>query len=98
VRVAEDGEKVLEAVREQLPDCVLMDVQMPVMNGLEAARAIRGGFAGKNARNVPIVALTAYAMKDDRERFLSAGMNAYLPKPVSMDNLLETIEKILSEA
>jgi CheY-like chemotaxis protein len=96
VRVVENGRQVLEALRETPADCVLMDVQMPVMNGLEAAKAIRRGEAGEAHKNVPIVALTAYAMKNDRERFLAAGMNAHLPKPVSMDVLLATIEKAMS--
>jgi CheY-like chemotaxis protein len=80
----EDGERVLELLREKSFDLVLMDVQMPIMDGVEATKKIRAGEAGTGNAAIPIVALTAYAMSGDRERFLEAGMNAYLPKPVDL--------------
>ncbi|MGE4506185.1 MAG: ATP-binding protein, partial [Desulfovibrionaceae bacterium] len=83
----EDGERVLELLREKSFDLVLMDVQMPIMDGVEATRKIRAGEAGTGNAAIPIVALTAYAMSGDRERFLEAGMNAYLPKPVDLTAL-----------
>ncbi|WP_084435578.1 ATP-binding protein [Desulfomicrobium escambiense] len=88
-----NGEQVLEALRERRFDLVFMDVQMPVMDGVAATRAIRAGAAGERVRNVPIVALTAYAMDGDRAIFLQAGMNDYLSKPVRLKELEAQITK-----
>lgn len=85
----------IEAVRalETLPyDLVLMDVQMPDMDGIEATRVIRSPSSRVHRHEVPIIAMTAYAMKGDRERFLAAGMNDYVSKPVS----IETLTRVLS--
>ena len=70
-----------------------MDVQMPVMDGLETTQAIRAGSAGEEMKSVPIIALTAYAMSGDRERFLQTGMDDYLAKPVSMADLERILVK-----
>ena len=75
-------------------DCVLMDIQMPIMNGLDATRAIRSG-AVPGSENIPIVALTAHAMKGDREQFLEAGMNGYLSKPVEMHDLQRLLRELV---
>ena len=92
----EDGQDVLDAlVREQF-DLVLMDVQMPAMDGLEATRRIRQGQAGKAAQDIPIIAMTAYAMTGDRDRIMEAGMNDYVSKPLDVERLLVTIQHILS--
>jgi CheY-like chemotaxis protein len=77
-------------------DTVLMDIQMPIMGGLEATRAIRSGKAGSRASGIPIIALTACAMTGDRETFLEAGMNEYLPKPVDLDSLRHALARVLS--
>ena len=68
-------------------DLVLMDVQMPVMDGLEATRRIRSGLPGIPA-DIPVIAMTAYAMAGDRERFLAAGMNSYVAKPMDIREML----------
>jgi two-component system sensor histidine kinase/response regulator len=74
-----------------------MDIQMPEMDGLEAAATIRAS-ERKTGRHLPIIALTAHAMKGDRERCLEAGMDGYLAKPIRAKQLMETIEKVLGPA
>lgn len=85
---AEDGEQALEKLREGDFDLVLMDGRMPVMDGLQATRAIRSGACGPSKAGVPIVAITAQALKGDREAFLNAGMDDYVTKPVDLDEVL----------
>ncbi len=92
VRVVANGEEALKAVMEERFDLVFMDIKMPVMDGLEATRRIRA-LADQSAARVPIVAITAYALKDDRERFLASGMTDYLPKPVSAAGILRVMGK-----
>jgi len=90
VVAVDNGQEAIEALRREGFDLVLMDVQMPVLDGLEATAAIRQGeadVAGRTSRDVPIIALTAFAMKGDRERFLDAGMTEYLAKPLDIDKL-----------
>ncbi|MEF3697780.1 PAS domain S-box protein [Desulfolutivibrio sp.] len=84
---AQNGQEALEALTREDFDLILMDVQMPVLDGVDATRRIRTepGFAAM--ADIPIVALTAYAMTGDRETFLAAGMNAYLAKPFEMEDL-----------
>jgi signal transduction histidine kinase len=93
VHVAEDGRQALEALAENDYDLVLMDVQMPEMDGIEATRAIRSGHEGVD-RNIPIIALTAHAMSGDREKFISAGMDDYLAKPLNSDDLSEKLSNL----
>jgi PAS domain S-box-containing protein len=89
----DDGRQALAALSRADFDLVLMDVQMPAMDGVETTQAIRAGSAGEKKRSVPIIALTAYAMSGDRERFLLAGMDDYLAKPVSMADLERVLLK-----
>ena len=95
VSVAENGEQALEILAGENFDCVLMDVQMPVMDGVEATKKIRASHAAY--KDIPIIAMTAYAMRGDREKFLDAGMDDYLSKPVDKDDLFEKIKKNISE-
>ncbi len=95
VEVVGDGQSALEALRQEHFDLVLMDIQMPVMDGVEATKAIRGGQAGKDKQSVPIIAMTAFAMAGDKENFLAAGMNGYLTKPIEIDTLRDTISETM---
>ena len=94
VAVAADGRQAVEAVRRQPFDLVLMDVQMPERDGLEAAAAIRAQEHRTGSPPLPIIAMTAHAMKGDRHRCLAAGMNAYLAKPIDAHKLIELVESV----
>jgi two-component system sensor histidine kinase/response regulator len=95
VVVAATGRETVNAFERERFDVVLMDIQMPDMDGLEAAAAIRA-HERERGGHVPIVALTAHAMKSDRDRCLEAGMDAYLSKPLRPAELFETIAQLLS--
>jgi len=97
VTVANDGAEAVAAVRDGEFDVVLMDVQMPNMSGLEAAAVIRTRERG-SGRHVPIVAMTARAMKGDRERCLEAGMDGYVSKPIQPGHMMEVIARVTSPA
>ena len=94
-RHVHNGRQALDALTQEPFDLVLMDVQMPVMDGVEATRRIRQGEAGDGVKNIPIIAMTSYAMDGDREKFLQAGMNAYVAKPVDIKELLNSIADML---
>ncbi|MBF0142962.1 MAG: PAS domain S-box protein [Magnetococcales bacterium] len=93
VTIANNGVEVLGLLREGVFDCVLMDVQMPVMDGLEAARRIR---LEKGPEELPIIAMTANAMVEDRERCLEAGMNGHIAKPVVVKELYTVLSRWIS--
>ncbi|MGM0425560.1 MAG: ATP-binding protein, partial [Thermodesulfobacteriota bacterium] len=93
VKVAENGQEALELLALHNFDCVLMDIQMPVMDGVEATHKIRSSFA--TFKDIPIIALTAYAMTGDREKLLEQGLDDYLAKPVDKEELLAILEKNL---
>jgi signal transduction histidine kinase/DNA-binding response OmpR family regulator len=97
VRFAHNGEQAIQAAREAPFDLVLMDVHMPVMDGLEATRAIRE-LPDARAATVPIVALTADAYPETRNRCLTAGMNDYLTKPVSPQSLASCIRRLFGSS
>ena len=93
VSVASNGANAVAAVGREPFDIILMDVQMPVMGGFEATAAIREQ-EKKSGTRIPIVAMTAHAMKSDRDRCLEAGMDDYLSKPIEPERLFAMIEKI----
>jgi len=93
VWVVNNGREAMERTRAEEFDLVLMDVQMPEMDGLEATMAIRASEAD-TGKHVPIVAMTAHAMKGDRERCLSSGMDGYLSKPIRIDELKRSISDV----
>ena len=86
---ATDGEQGVELARARNPDLILMDIMMPKMDGIEATRILKADTATKN---IPIIALTSYAMKGDRERTLEAGCDGYIAKPVDIQELLKAVE------
>ena len=90
VRIANNGVEALQAVAEKIPDCVLMDCQMPVMDGYEATRQLRQNPA---LHDLPIIALTANAMASDRQRCLNAGMNDHVAKPVNLSELFAALAR-----
>ncbi len=94
VDLAENGRQALEMLARESYDCVLMDIQMPEMSGLEATQRIREGEV-PSAKGIPIIAMTAHAMKGDRERFLAAGMDGYIAKPVSIREFENVLAAVL---
>ena len=93
VSIAMDGAEGVEKARSEIPNLILMDMSLPVMDGWEATRTLKGEDA---TRAIPVVALTAHAMSTDREKALEAGCDAYETKPVDLPRLLETIEKLIA--
>jgi PAS domain S-box-containing protein len=95
VTIAGNGKDALAALQRETQDLVLMDLQMPEMDGLEAAAAIRQDEIGTN-RHIPIIAMTAHAMSSDRDRCLAAGMDGYISKPIRGRDLLNLIEQTMA--
>ncbi len=96
VIIAENGQQAVESIEKDEFDIVLMDGQMPVMDGFEATREIRKREKKQGTKRIPIIALTAHAMKDDREKFIAVGMDDYITKPVKKEVLYEVVEKHIS--
>jgi two-component system, cell cycle response regulator DivK len=92
VLVAEDGEKGCAAALAERPDIILMDLELPGVDGWEAARRLKGN---PHTRNIPIIALSAHVLTDARERALAAGCDEFDGKPVDFDRLLATIRRLL---
>lgn len=92
--IVENGAEALHALNKHHFHGVFMDIQMPVMNGLEAVQAIRQGKAGREKANIPVIALTAYSMKGDQERFLNQGMDGYISKPVELKQLKAVLQQL----
>ena len=90
---AESGEEALTAVEAQRPDLILMDIQLPVMDGYEATRRIR---SNPDMKAVPVIAMTAYALAGDEAKALAAGCNAYITKPYSPRALLAKVKEYLA--
>ena len=89
---ATDGEEALDIATRERPDLIIMDMQLPKVSGLEVTRRLRQMPAFSH---IPIIALTAYAMKGDKEKFIGAGCDAYLSKPINTRELPEIIGKML---
>lgn len=97
VTVAENGMEAVEQFQNNKFDIILMDIMMPVMDGMEATWIIRQMEQDKNLNPIPIIALTANVVKEDRKKYMSAGMNDFLSKPIRPDLLIEKIEKLIKK-
>lgn len=95
-RVAGNGKEALAAIEQEWFDLIFMDVHMPEMNGIEATKCIRGSSESSYSQ-VPIIALTAYAMKGDKERLLAAGMDDYISKPIDVKEIERVMKKFLGK-
>jgi CheY-like chemotaxis protein len=89
IQLAQDGQEAVNLAKLHRPDVILMDIQMPVMDGFTAIQQIR---LDANLSKIPIIALTALAMEGDREKCLAAGANDYLSKPIRLKSLAEMID------
>jgi CheY-like chemotaxis protein len=92
VLAAENGEKGCEMAAAEQPDLILMDLEMPVVDGWEATRRLRGS---PTTRDIPIIALSAHALAGEREKALAAGCNEFDTKPIEFDRLVATIRQLL---
>ena len=95
--IAENGQIGFQMRKEKNYDVIFMDIQMPIMNGIEATKAILEYERNNNLTHVPIIAVTANALNGDRERFLSDGMDEYVPKPIDLDIFLGVLKKFFAE-
>ncbi|HYP99299.1 MAG TPA: response regulator [Polyangiaceae bacterium] len=95
VRAVADGARGIEAARDAIPALVLLDIQLPVMDGYAVARALRQNEA---LRKTPIVAVTSYAMPGDREKALEAGCTGYIEKPINPETFVAEVERAIADA
>ncbi len=89
---AKDGMEGWRMAREQRPDLILMDIQLPSISGLEATKRLK---ADETLKSIPVIAITAFAMAGDKEKFLEGGCDAYIPKPISIPNFLQRPSSVL---
>jgi len=90
--LAENGEEGLMAAKKSRPDLILMDIQMPVMDGISAFKALQ---AAEQTRDIPVIAVTSYAMKGDFERFMAMGFSGYIAKPIDVKMFSKMVDEIL---
>jgi two-component system cell cycle response regulator DivK len=88
-----DGREALDLAREHHPDLILMDIQLPEVSGLEVTKWIK---EDEDLKSIPVIAITAFAMKGDEEKIRDGGCEAYIAKPISVANFLQTIEEVLN--
>ena len=90
---SKDGLEALKLAREHRPDLILMDIQLPEVSGLEVTKWIK---EDENLCDIPVIAVTAFAMKGDEEKIREGGCEAYIAKPISVTSFLETVERFLT--
>ena len=88
---ATEGETAINKISQEMPDLILMDIQLPKIDGVEITRRVR---ENPSLNNIKIIAITAHAMKGDRETFLESGFNDYVSKPIDINSLLQTISHL----
>jgi len=88
-----DGREALELAKKHHPDLILMDIQLPEISGLEVTKMIK---ADDNLKDIPVIAVTAFAMKGDEEKIREGGCEGYIAKPISVPIFLETVNKFLA--
>ena len=91
VSCAEDGQSGIDMAKNEMPDIILLDLSLPVIDGWNVARKLK---ADANTKGIPIIALTAHAMKGDREKALDAGCDDYDTKPINLEGLLDKMHKL----
>ncbi len=92
---AENGEQGIKLAKENIPVLILMDIEMPVMDGMSAFKVIR---ADESTKNIPVIALTSYAMKGDKEKFLAEGFNDYISKPIDAKEFMKIVKKHIKDS
>ncbi len=92
---AKDGMEGWRMAREQRPDLILMDIQLPGITGLEVAKWLKDD---ETLKSIPVIAITAFAMESDEEKMLEGGCDAYIPKPISVADFLQTVERFANRA
>ena len=92
ILAAQSGFKAFELAKEHLPDLILMDIQLPEVSGLEVTRWLK---EEKTTQNIPVIAVTAFAMKGDEQKILNGGCEDYIAKPISVTSFLSTVKKHL---
>ncbi len=90
---AVDGSKGIELARESMPDLIVMDIQMPVMDGIQAIKILKSEEA---TSNIPVIAATSYAMKGDKEKMLNNGFDDYMSKPINVNDFIEIVKKYIN--
>jgi len=91
---AKDGMEGWRMAREHRPDLILMDIQLPDVSGLEVTKWLKDD---ETLKSIPVIAITAFAMAGDKEKFLEGGCDAYIPKPISVPDFLQTVERFAAE-
>jgi two-component system cell cycle response regulator DivK len=89
-----DGREVMEMTRQQRPDLILMDIQLPEISGLEIAKMLK---ADDDLKSIPVVAVTAFAMRGDEQKIRNGGCDGYIAKPISVASFLQTVSKFLNQ-
>ena len=92
IKLAENGETLINLIHQQIPDIILLDINMPRIDGYEASKRIR-----KENINIPVIAQTAYAMPEERKKILNAGCDGYVAKPISSDELISSMRDKLGK-
>ncbi len=88
-----DGRNALDICKNQKPDLVIMDIQLPYISGIDVIKQIKGD---AEVRMIPVIAVTAFAMQTDKERILASGCDVYLPKPISIESFVEAVQQFLT--